>query len=387
MRNTFVVALMMISSSSLLAQKDPLKGMPKDQTKLALRVAAKKVLSIPYYLVEPASRIFKKGHRSLTKEFFEDPSHSFNQSARQSIFAYNQNYLTEKNIFSFADILEGRDYSGESCQNVCPEGLDILSTNRHQLIPSKENFLSFRNIKPDFADSIIETIGYCWGHSSVMDDFHYLGFFDKENKTAQNIPTDEIKKIEYYRGLVDQVVIDEKATIIAGFSNLREMAETPGLKNYLKVSVAKKWGKNAVKLRSIGNVTLDGKKMSLERTRVFIDEVENRLISNQTPRILFAAKDDPTWSHVLNVYGLTRNEGVTRLYVLEANYFPEDGTRNAHWIEIDQEGNATYAPLVQSRIGHNRIGKIKFTFEDKDANAKYVRSLSKFCRQVTQCRD
>lgn len=388
MKSSFFLSLLVLTWAPLWAQRDPLQGMPKDQTAYAKRVALQKLRDIPYYLVAPVGRLFHKGHQNLTKDFFLDEANNFPQkSGFQSIFAYNMNYTTQKEVFSFAEILKGKNYEQQSCNDVCPSGLEILSTNRDQLLPLKEHFLSFRNQKPDFLDSIHETIGYCWGHSSVMDDFHYLGFFDKDNKSGQNIPAGKVERIEYYRDLIDQIVVHEKATIISGFANVREMAEVSDLKNYLKVSVAKKWAKNAVKLRSVGNVTLDGKKMSLKRTQKLIAEIEKRLISNQTPRILFAAQDDPTWSHVLNVYGLAREAGGIRLYVLEANYFPEDGDYQAHWIEIDQEGNATYAPLLKSRIGHNRIGKIKFTFEDEDANAKYVRSLSQFCRKITHCQD
>lgn len=386
--STLSLMIISLSMSAAWGQRDPLTGEPKDQTRLALRIALEKVKDLPYYIVEPTTRIFKKSHQSLSQDFFDDPQIEVtHKNEAKSIFAYNLNYQSQKAMFSFADILHGKSYETKSCEDVCPKGLDILSVNRDQLLPRPEHFLSFRNIKPDFADSIKETIGYCWGHSTVLDDFHYLAFFDKDNKLGAVIPQSKIARINYYRSLIDQIVEEEKGTVIPGYANLRELAETEGLKEYLKVSVAKKWGKNAVKIRSIGNVKFDGKKMELSRTKTFLAEVEKRLISNQTPRILFAALGDSSWSHVLNIYGLSKEaSGVTRLYVLETNYFPEDIPYQSHFIEIDQQGNATYAPLVLSRVGHNRIGKIKFTFEDKMSNAQYVRSLEKFCKKMTNCR-
>ncbi len=376
-------------SSLGVAQSITMEGLPKDQDKLTNQEGLRKFTRIPYYLYKSITRINKKSYQSYMNDFFSNPDLSIIDYTEREfeIFAYNKNFESKSDTFSFKDLLSGKTYEEQTCDEVCPSGLEILSVNREQLIPDATHFLSFRNKQEDFLDSIQLTTGYCWGHSTVMDDFHYLAFFDKENKTKQEIPTDARDQIAYQLSLIDAIVLDGKATIIPGFANLREFAEVPEHKEYLKVQVAKKWAKNAVKLRSLGNVTLDGKKMKIKRTKKLLNDVKERLLSNQTPRIIFAALGDSTYSHVLNVYGITQDsKGTSRLYVFETNFYPELVPFQAHWIEIDSEGNATYAPLTGSRIGHSKLGKIKFSFEEENATVDYVKGLEKFCRQITNCK-
>lgn len=399
---------------------------PKTQFRLHFQEGFKKIGLIPYYLIKDGLELFKKGHTGYTKDFSEkyapvlsyesedSKGKSETPSDELSIFAYDRNYELKGEIFDFNKLLKDPNaYADKDCSEVCPKGFEMLSLNLEQLKPTGENFLGFRNKADDFAHNVEETSGYCWGHSSVMDDFHYLGFFDKDNVFKAEIPAIEstgkdgtdgkAKWREYYKGLIDDIIKKGKGTIIPGFANVRSLIDSDDdLKEYVKYRVAMKWAKNGVKLRSIGNMFFDGKQMSIERTNRLLREVELRLLSNQTPKVIFAAEGDSTYSHVLNIYGIEKDkEGNYKLHVFETNYYPElfpDYTKEFH-IGISRDGKATYDPLWHSRIGedklgengkiikkgHNRVGKIKFSFEEKESEVDFVRSLHRFCTKMTKC--
>lgn len=383
---------------------------PKTQIRLQIQEGLWKIVRIPFYLGRDLTELFRKGHEGYTKDFFKkyDLSLSYEDQGQSKekvsstdsefeIFAYNRNFSTDADIFDFKQLLANINaYDKKSCAEVCPNGFEMLSINRSQLEPTAENFLGFRNKADDFTHSVKNQSGFCWGHSSVMDDFHYLGFFDPKNIMNQEVPSIEIQKdgsedksalLEFHKTLVDDIVVHGRATIIPGFANVREFVDSDkDLKEYVKFRVAMKWAKNAVKLRSIGNMFFDGKPMKKERIQNFVREVEKRILSNQTPRIIFAAEGDSTYSHVLNIYGISKNsEGTYRLYVFETNYYTELVPHQGHFIEISKDGNVTYAPLATSRIGHDRLGKVKFAFEEKRSEVEYVRSLNRFCKMMTRC--
>lgn len=241
MKRILLLTVTFAWSSLGIAQSSLLEGLPKDQDKLTKQEGLRKLSRIPYYLYKSITGINKKSYESYMNDFFSNPDLSIMDYTEREfeIFAYNKNFESKNSTFSFKDLLSGKSYEDQSCDEVCPNGLEILSVNREQLRPEATHFLSFRNKQEDFIDSIQLTTGFCWGHSTVMDDFHYLAFFDKDNQTKQEIPTDAKAKIAYQLSLIDAIVIDGKATIIPGYANLREFAEVPEHKEYLKVQVAK----------------------------------------------------------------------------------------------------------------------------------------------------
>ncbi len=384
-----------------------LRPWPKTQIRLQIQEGLWKIVRIPFFLLKDGVELFKKGYHGYTKDFFEkyDLKLSYeNQNGKKvsqadgtfQIFAYNRNFETKADIFDFKTLLKDMNaYEKKSCDEVCPKGLELLSINRDQLLPTGENFLGFRNKADDFTHSIANQSGYCWGHSSVMDDFHYLGFFDKDNLMNQDVPSigstksggaDKTEWREFYKDLIDDMIIHGRPTVIPGFENVRSLVDSDDeLKEYVKERVAYKWAKNAVKLRSIGNMFFDGKPMKKERVQKLVQEIEKRLLSNQTPRVIFAAEGDSTYSHVLNVYGLEKNKEGYRIYLFETNYYTELYPSQSHFLEVSNDWKVTYAPLEHSRIGHNRIGKVKFSFEEEDAEIAYVRSLHRFCTMMTRC--
>lgn len=393
MIKSLALLLFLSSTQNALGQNKPFfeAEEPKPlgtQNELAIKEGLKKIGLLPYFIGKKIVKLASPTHENYMIDFFFS-DRVFLEMAEDDfeIYAHEHYYVKTLSHFFYPEYMKGKDYSTKSCEKVCPESFSILGINPEQLKETSENFLSFRNQTEDFADSYIKQSGYCWGYSTVMDDFHYLGFFDPENKHGQVVPEGNKERIEFYKKLIDQVVLKEKATIIPGFQNLRQLAEVPEFKAYLKIKVAKKWAKNAVKLRSIINVTLDGHKMKLEKTKEFIDEVKARLIAHQTPRIIFAALGDSTWSHVLNIYGmkLFKETGVHRIYVFESNYYPELKSPGSYYIDIDKEGNATYDPIASSRVGHNKVGRIKFSFEEEDAEVRYLHQMQKMCIKLSGC--
>lgn len=358
------------------------------QNELAVKEGLKKIGLIPYYLAKKVIKNYQIDHNDLMYRFFNEEPITLKEFSENEFFIlnYDQHYEA-KPLFNFNAFLNGRIYKENNCKEICPKSFRLLNLNPAQHKPSMHNYLSFRNITEDFADSYIKQSGYCWGYSSVLDDFHHLAFFDPENRLSAIVPENEVEKINYYKNLIDDIVLKEKATVIPFYSSIREFAEVKEFKAYLKIRVAKKWAKNAVKPQSIVNVTLDGHKMKLRKTNELLEEIKYRLLTHQTPRIIFAALGDSTWSHVLNIYGLQRfKDGTHRLYMFESNYYPEKwSSEHAYYIEIDPQGNASYAPIATSRIGKPGVGRIKFSFEDEDSNVKYVKSLEKFCKKISGC--
>jgi hypothetical protein len=260
-----------------------------------------------------------------------------------------------------------------------------LKTNEH--IPNPDHYLSFTNTPDDFADTSRKDFGFCWGFSATLDDFHNLAFFDLENITGQNVP--EVGTIEwkrFYKKIINEISKYQRATIVPGFKNLREFAEHPAFKNYFKKKVALKWSKLALKIPNVSHLLLDGRPMKKRQIERLIERIDRKLLTSQSPRIIFSAYKHASWSHVLNVYKKEIMPDQTiRLYVYETNYKPENVKKDSQYFEIRPNLEIHYPPMLEGRLKQSRVGKMSFAHEEnKDAN-RYTKQMTMFCREISKC--
>lgn len=304
--------------------------------------------------------------------------------------------LTDSKVFNFARYLElikaGKNYPTDRCDEVCPKSFEILAMNNEQRLRSPESHLSVINTDEYFAKYRKKTIGYCWGYSATLADFQHLMFFDPENILQQNIPQNEIQRIEFYVELMAEAALNQNPIIIPGVTNIRELTSLPGIEMSLLELIGKKWAKNATHAQSIVNMFVDDKAMKPKSLRHKINRMKEMLQVGILPRIIFA-DDSPGpmghWSHVVNVTEIeSASDGSHKIFINESNYFPENDQQPYH-IFVTPQGTAHYEPLLSTpRLAdnpHDRVGRIKFGHEFYNDVIKYSRSLRKMCKKLSGC--
>jgi hypothetical protein len=373
-----LIILTQISYASTAPQKQP------TQINLLLKVALKKIALIPYYLTEGALSLTKKKHKAYSREYIK--SLGLDEKALEGLLAegiFANNALKPTTLTSINELSETQ----KKCSEVCPDSYDIFELVQERKIPTSEWHLGFLNTNEDYEDSYKKQIGFCWGYTASIDDWSNLAVFNPNSNEVVPSAEDARAFFKFFKKKIDRVMKKRLVTEIPYFESVREMSSHPLLKKYFKDRVAYRWAENAVRLESLINISLDGRAMSEKRSSKVINQLIQGLLSKQTPRIIFAALGDASYSHVLNVYGIQQmpDESI-RAYVWETNFYPENIPMNSQYIEFRPDGTTHYAPLIESRIGDSLVGVVKISFENNKNHVNYKKSLVKYCRQKTQCK-
>jgi hypothetical protein len=363
------------------------------QKMLAFKEMLKNIITFPYSLIKNSGfRLRYPGYYHLENSLiYEIEENDFKLFDKTEIYAKNFYYEESKDLFQWETFLKDQNhYKKLKCEHVCPVGLKSLGISAHRTEANPKNYLSFTNTEDDFKDTFRKDFGFCWGFTATLDDFNYLAFFDPKNEVMNyEIPVAGTREwVKFYRKLIIRVGQKKLATVIPGFKNLREMSEHPKLKKAFKIRVAKRWANNALKISNVKHLIVDGRSMPIEKIQKLLIEIKRKLLTHQSPRIIFSAHKNADWSHVLNVYGMkTMNDGSVRLFVFETNYKPETVTKNSQYFEIRPDGEIHYGPLLKSRIGATRVGTMGITREDNKNAVQYSTHLGNFCRIMSECED
>jgi hypothetical protein len=373
-----LVILTQVTYASSAPAKQP------TQINLLLKVALKKIALIPYYLGNGALRLTQKSHKSYSRGYLR--SLELNEKELEALLEkglFTNDPLKPRTLRHIDELVQ----SNQKCSEVCPNNYEIFELVQERMTPTSEWHLDFLNTDEDYIDSYKKQIGFCWGYTASLDDWTHLAVFNPDSLEVIPSDTDERAFSRFFKKKIDQVMKKRVVTEIPYFKSVREMSSHPLLKKYFKDRVAYRWAENAVRLESLINITIDGRAMSEKRSMKIIDQLIQGILSKQSPRIIFAAQGDASYSHVLNVYGVQKMpDDSIRAYVWETNFYPEEIPMNSQYIEFRPDGTTHYAPLIESRIGDSLVGVVKISFENNKNHVNYKKSLVKYCRQKTQCK-
>src|SRR5690606_2764077 len=105
--------------------------------------------------------MFNRSYKSYSNEYIASlglTEEKMNGLMEQGIFANVS--LAVSTVPTLEELLAGKA-TGASCDEVCPNSIEILNLVSERFAPAPERQLSFLNLDTDFQDSYEKQIGYC----------------------------------------------------------------------------------------------------------------------------------------------------------------------------------------------------------------------------------
>ena len=264
------------------------------------------------------------------------------------------------------------------------------------LEPSFDNTVDFTNSYYDFYDVIGSTeYGICMGVTSVIRKLNMLAHYDLSNEYKATIPQEHEKKIEFYKGLIDNIMAN-KPTIIPGFHSTRQFTADEDLRSYFLKHSLDQWALN--------NVTIHGgllqmmagvaREMTPYYKRNLYHKLKRRLELGYNPKLFFALKGDireidEMRIHVVQVFKVDEADenGHYRIHYWDPNYeFRETQHENedlaylmrvANIIEVAPDGLA-------STSNYDDIGYLGIYKWDDAEIAEIFDNYLPFCRKYPE---
>lgn len=231
-----------------------------------------------------------------------------------------------------------------SCASLCPFDMTIMRKTAHQMIPSEENSLHFRN----HAEGVFkyqELSGFCWGHSTVEQRMVQLSVFKPEEKC----PYEEGSRdwVLFYKRIIDDLV-HNTARIIPGFKNLYEFSGHPAFEEYIALQVSKTWAKQAAGIANMKHfIRLKNDKKSnlqfVKRTKEYIDfNVSPVIVKSEKIDFsygFFSAFTDLGNAHAVVAYKYEVLEnGSTKIYFRDNSETIESNAKGENYVVIGADG-------------------------------------------------
>lgn len=278
-----------------------------------------------------------------------------------------------------------------SCDILCPTDFKIF--NRNPKVTDQtilENSMAFTNGSSKFYDEIQGYRGFCWGHANLTSKFNRLAVFDSSK--AKLYQSDEIVRANYYKDIIKKVANNEPVDI-PGFKNLYEFSSDPEVQELLMSKVGEIWSKNASSYQGLKSV-MDNTGLSKSDSNSLVLDIENRLMNNQQPSLLFNKKGEMGSAHVVLVQKIMVDPLDNQKYICirDNNTSPRSHQDCGNRLKVHQDGSLIacrysydrearmYRHICETEVGHASITHN----ENRDA-VDQVKNLHTKCASDKDC--
>ena len=281
--------------------------------------------------------------------------------------------------------------SYEKLVSTDPEIFELFKIHQHRYQPLLEYGPTLVNSNYEYQGISDRRFGYCWGYSTMDRYFTVLAFFDKDISEDQHVPPYENKAawLSFYKSKVDRV-LRGKATLIPGFSNLREFTLVPEIELYMKLKAMNLWADRALRFSSIPIFRNSTQPMNSVRRNALLVTLKAKLARGELPKILFTSSESATFLggstdvHSVLVTGVEENgDGSGKIKIWDINFYTETLVTDPKFIEIRSNGEMHYAPWHdpgQPTVG-TQLGEVQLAPEDREETVQMLLSLRKFCEK------
>lgn len=274
------------------------------------------------------------------------------------------------------------DKSVCSCENLCPETLELLQrTDSIQDLSKKENSLSFRNEQVAGADHEM-TNGFCWGHASLTSKFNRLAFFEPEQEPpfslTSNNEEEQNQALDFYKEQIDKIVNNEVAEF-PGIPNLETLSSIPGLESYLFDKMGSLWADNAMTFQGLFT-SLKSEPKSPAANREFFEDVKRKIDNHEQPQIVFTGRGYKFYTHAVLVSHYIVEDGKTILCIRDNNSDPEINHGCENKMYINEQGVVEYDNWMWGELGD-----IKIAHNDNREALSQMNALHDKCQADKGC--
>lgn len=220
-----------------------------------------------------------------------------------------------------------------------------LMLNQHKTVPEKSPFrmfnstfhrrkpnlawsLSIKNDEKYFRGIMKLQYGVCAGLTIVTRKLQMLAFFDPQNKFKQIVPNlkGSNEWFNFMKHKIDDVIANNKMTIIPYFHNTLELSNEPRIKRYLKEHIIRQWElANINVLQGVYQGYLGSIRMMDHRTALEnIKQLKETLKLGINPIMIMPAPDSKLfstdkWIHVVQVVDIIKNVNAYTLKIWDPN--------------------------------------------------------------------
>jgi hypothetical protein len=266
-----------------------------------------------------------------------------------------------------------------------PDWFDVLKIHQDRYEPKLENGPALVNAAYEFQGISDKKFGYCWGFSTLLRNFLTLAFYDPTLPKLENNQDYEKLIIEIGNG---------KATVIPGFSNLREFTMVPEIELSMKVNAMKLWRRMAIRTSSVGLYLRTTNEMEFPEEIALVDKLEEKLKRGELPKIVFSSKVTASgvvklskYIHVVLVNEVIRMpDGGAKIKVWDVNFYAESLAQSPKYLEITPDGKIRYEPWYEAGTDYAEdsryISRIAISPENDRETARSIVQLRRFCSDL-----
>jgi hypothetical protein len=277
----------------------------------------------------------------------------------------------------------------ETATYQCKKSVEVLAYNVQASEPTEENSLTFRN-HPTVEEeergklySVSNPFGYCWGHAMVTSKMNRIGIFRPNLSAPHKHHSRKWRK--FYKKIIRNITIKNKARIIPGFKNLADISSDKYIRRYLALAVQKSWARIAITLKGISAGLK--KDNTLDEKKELVSGITKRVLRTQFPQVIMHYLDENfTQTHIVVLYkDLGEIEpGIHRYCARDNNseYQPNSICKNYLTINLNDDSPILYMQKkyydlegIESQMG------IKIAHNEDMETALQVKSLSKLCKE------
>ncbi|MDD4973739.1 MAG: hypothetical protein PHY93_05280 [Bacteriovorax sp.] len=272
------------------------------------------------------------------------------------------------------------DKNSCSCEVLCPNNFDILKMNNHKNDDSEENSLSFTNQDIDFHKKYYDYSGFCWGHALITQRFNRLVRFNPKlpKKFAEDDQSSE--RLREYKDIIAKLDNNEPVDI-PGFKNLHEFSSDPEVRDLLEEAAKKNWAENAMSTQGL-SIIASGEPQGADYYHKLFDDLEFRLKNNQSPAIVFNARDKSTKVHTVLVNGSgTTPKGERFICIRDNNFSPARSLDCENKLILSKEGTISYSKWKKLPD----IGQVKLSYSENSNLLEQISNLHTKCLTEKDC--
>lgn len=279
-----------------------------------------------------------------------------------------------------------------ACKVLCPDNFHIFRRNGMtsvQSLTNEDDSLAFRNYTdPEPVEGRIRsTNGICWGHAAVTQKFNRVAFFKPDSRPPYQInssnPDERKKAIRFYKKLIDDV-IDNKASEIPGYANLKAFSDDPEFSNYFKDKVTREWADRAMSWQGLRVAISDEPQPREHNERIFA-EARRRLTLNQQPNLVFTEENRRFFTHASLISHEETINGKTVLCMRDNNYDESFNAICGSYVYVNPEGKLMHSIQYGMARMERTIAAVDLAFNDERDAMKQMKSLYKKCTSEKGC--
>ncbi len=258
----------------------------------------------------------------------------------------------------------------------------VFEINEHRRIPTTDNQFAFSNA--DVTPLCDNNFRYCHSYTFIQTAFNRLAHYDPDNFFGFSVPdkTNYPEEwFDFYRKLIDDLVLKRKPIIIPYFKNLYEFSDSdPKIINYLKERIAIKWAERNVNFfgarifKSVKETFSKQESLELYKSLTYqINELHYNPIlwlARPVEGPLFQALNNGNiWIHVMQAYKVSElaEDGSYVIYFWDI-YSPQDADKAVNTVKIDPNSDKF----------HNAYSEIEQVHGDRITVGKDIKNLTKF---------